>query len=53
MLEIYLAAQNTRNHLKKNMAFPKQFTGNFHANLDKTKADLIEFTKTWNLKWIF
>ena len=51
----YRAAQNTGDHFKKNMAFPegnKLFAGNFCANLDETNADMVQFTKRWNWKWI-
>ena len=40
---------------KKNIVFlegNKLFAGDFHANLDETKADLVYFTKRWNWKWI-
>ena len=40
---------------KKIMAFPggnKQFAGDFRANLDETNADMVQFTKRWNWKWI-
>ena len=40
---------------KKNMAFPegnKLFAGDFRANLDETNADMVQFTKRWNWKWI-
>ena len=39
----------------KNMAFPernKLFAGDFRANLDGTNADMVQFTKRWNWKWI-
>ena len=29
------------------------FAGDFRANLDEKNADLIQFTKRWNWKWIF
>ena len=28
------------------------FTGEFCTNLDETKADMAQFTKRWNWKWI-
>ena len=37
------------------MAFPEGnnlFAGDFHANLDETNADMIQFTKRWNWKWV-
>ena len=40
---------------KKNMAFPegnKLFAGDFRANLDETNADMVQYTKRWNWKWI-
>ena len=40
---------------KKNIAFPegnKLFAGTFPANLDKTNADMVQFTKRYNWKWI-
>ena len=40
---------------KKNMAFPEGnelFAGDFRANLDETNADMVQFTKRWNWKWI-
>ena len=40
---------------EKIMAFPegnKLFAGDFRANLDQTNADIDQFTKRWNLKWI-
>ena len=39
----------------KNMAFPKGnklFAGDFRANLDETNADMVQFKKRWNWKWI-
>ena len=39
--------------LKKNMAFSERdqlFAGDFCANLDETKADMVQFTKRWNWK---
>ena len=39
----------------KNMAFPKGnklFAGDFRANMYETKADMVQFTKRWNWKWI-
>ena len=54
--EIYRAAQNTGDHFKKNMAFSegnKLFAGDFRANLDETNADMVQFTKRCNWKWIF
>ena len=42
--------------LKKNMVFSERnqlFAGDFRANLDEKNADLIQFTKRWNWKWIF
>ena len=53
-VEIYRAAQNTGDHFKKNIAFPKGnklFAGDFCANLDGTNADIVQFTKRWNWKW--
>ena len=40
---------------KKNMAFPggnKLLAGDFRANLDETNADMVQFTKRLNWKWI-
>ena len=40
---------------KKNMTFSegnKLFAGDFRANLDETNADMVQFTKRWNWKWI-
>ena len=28
------------------------FASDFLANLDETNADMVQFTKTWNWKWI-
>ena len=39
----------------KKMAFPvenKLFPVDFRANLDETNADMVQFTKRWNRKWI-
>ena len=50
---VWKAAQAA--HFKKNMAFPegnKLFAGDFRANLDQTNADMVQFTKRWNWKWI-
>ena len=30
----------------------KLFAGAFHANLGETYADMVQFTKRWNWKWI-
>ena len=46
-IEIYRAAQNTGDHFKKNHGFPegnKLFAGDFCDNLDKTNADMVQFT---------
>ena len=54
-VEIYRAAQKAGDHFKKIMAFPegnKLFAGDFRANPDKTNADMVQFTKRWNWKWI-
>ena len=48
-------AQNTGDNFQKNIAFPnenKLFAGDFCANLDETKTDMVQFTKKWNWKWI-
>ena len=48
-------AQNIRDDFKNNIAFPEGnelFTGDFRANLDETNADMIQFTKRCNWKWI-
>ena len=40
---------------QKNMAFPegkKLCAGDFRVNLDETNADMIQFTKRWDWKWI-
>ena len=29
------------------------FAGGFRANLDETNADMVQFAKRWNWKWIF
>ena len=45
----------TPARLQKNIAFPegnKLFAGDFRANLDETDADMAQFTKRWNWKWI-
>ena len=37
------------------MAFPggnKLFAGDFLANLDEAKADMVQFTKRWDWKWV-
>ena len=37
------------------MDFPdrnKLFAGNLRANLDETNADMLQFTESWNWKWI-
>ena len=37
------------------MAFSEEnklFAGGFRANLDETNADMVQFTKRWNWKWI-
>ena len=28
------------------------FVGNFRANLDEINADMVQFTKRWNCKWV-
>ena len=28
------------------------FADDFHANLDEANADMVQFTKKWNWKWI-
>ena len=30
----------------------KLFAGDFRANLDEKNADMVQFTKRWNWKWI-
>ena len=40
---------------KKNMGFPernKLFVCDLRANMDETSADMVQFTKSWNWKWI-
>ena len=40
---------------KKSMAFPegnKLFAGDLRANLNEINADMVQFTKKWNWKWI-
>ena len=40
---------------KKNIAFPevhKLFADDFCAKLDETNADMVQFTKICNWKWI-
>ena len=40
---------------KKNMAFPEGnelFVCDLRANLNETNADMVQFTKRWNWKWI-
>ena len=40
---------------KNKIAFPegnKLFASDFRANLDETNADMVQFTKRWNWKWI-
>ena len=40
---------------KKNMALPegnKLFVGGFRANLDDTNANMVQFIRRWNWKWI-
>ena len=37
------------------MAFPEEkklCAGDFRVNLDETNADMIQFTKRWDWKWI-
>ena len=44
-----------RGSLQKNIAFPEESklsAGDFRANLDETNADMVQFTKRWNWKWI-
>ena len=41
--------------LKKNIVFPagnELFAGDFRAKLNQTNADMVQFTKRWNWKWI-
>ena len=41
--------------ITKNMAFPernKLFAGDLRPNLDEANADMVQFTKRWNWKWI-
>ena len=38
------------------MAFSEgnqQFAGDFRANLDDLTANMVQFTKKWNWKWLF
>ena len=40
----------------KNMACSEGnqlFLGDFRVNIDETNADMAQFTKRWNWKWIF
>ena len=44
-----------RGSLRKNTAYSEGknlFVWNFRANLDETNADMVQFTKRWNWKWI-
>ena len=59
--EIFMLCWNLENGpkhrgwLQKNIAFPevnKLFTSDFRANLNETNADMIQFIKSWNWKWI-
>ena len=36
----------------KRMKGNKLFSGDFRANLDEKNADMVQFTKRWNWKWI-
>ena len=54
MLE-FTKRPKTPGMTSKSITFPegnKLFAGDSHANLDKTKADMVQFTKRWNWKWI-
>ena len=57
-VEIYRAAQKTGDHFKKTwlslkgMKENKLFAGDFRTNLDETNADMVQFIKRWNWKWI-
>ena len=55
-IDIYRVTQNNDDHFKTNMAFPegnRLFGGDFRATLDETDPAMVQFTKTWNWKWIF
>ena len=48
-------AQINGDDFKKNIAFPEGnelFAGDFRTNLDEENADMVQFTKRWNWKWI-
>ena len=54
-VEIYRAAQNTGDHFKKTWLFLKGISClqvGLRTNLDETSADMVQFTKRWNWKWI-
>ena len=45
----------TPGSTSKKMAFSEEnklFLVDFRANLDETNADMVQFTKRWNWKWI-
>ena len=47
--------QKNGYHFKKTLTLPegnKLFAGDFAANLDVTNADMVQFTKRWNWRWI-
>ena len=44
-----------RGSLQKSMTFSegnKLFAGDLLANLNEANADMVQFTKIWNWKWI-
>ena len=46
-VEIYRAAQNTRDDFKKTL-LSLEGISRFCANLDETKGDMVQFAKGWN-----
>ena len=57
LIEIFMLYWNlpsgpkNRGHFKENLPFPEEnklFAGDFCANLDETKADMVQFTNRWN-----
>ena len=56
MLKFTERPKTPRVALKKH-GFPfcegnQLFAGDFRANLDEANADMVQFTKRWNWKWI-
>ena len=51
-VEIYRAAQNTFKKSWLSLKGISCVAGDFRGNLDETNADMVQFTKRWNWKWI-